>query len=319
MKQKIMKTNILLFLFLFSFSIAYAQEMYLFNLDTSNLPEVSAEYLILDSTNKLVTNINESKFGIKQDTANLKLTKFKAPQAVYNIENASIVLTIDISGSMGGQRIVDVVGAAKVFVDLTPLYACEIAITAFNGNDYILQDFTQNKEKLLQALDRLEAGGGTDFNSGILRKPGGALSVMKNANYEKRAVLFLTDGLGTGNLNKMVSTATRQKVKIYPITFGLPMPEILKNLSQKLKTRSFPNIKDQESARKAYIQLLNIIVGAKAGFLRWELPYLCSGTDALIDIKYGKLKRVLKILEKASTKHHIQSELSHISFTTFST
>jgi len=290
-----MKTKILFLLFLLCFSMSYAQEMYLFNVDTSNLPEVSAEYLILDSANMLVTDIKESEFGIKQDTANLRLTKFRAPQAAFSIESASIVLTIDISGSMYGQRMDDVIEAAKVFVGLTPLYACEIAITAFNGNDYILQDFTQNKEKLLHSLDRLEAGGGTDFNSGLLRNPGGALSVTKNANYDKKAVLFLTDGLGTGNFEKMIKTAKSQNVKIYPITFGLPMPQILKNLSQKLKTRNFPNIEDQESAQKAYIQILNIIVGAKPGFLRWKMPYLCSGLDAQVDIKYENFKQVLKI------------------------
>jgi len=290
-----MKTKILFLLFLLCFSMSYAQEMYLFNVDTSNLPEVSAEYLILDSANMLVTDIKESEFGIKQDTANLRLTKFRAPQAAFSIESASIVLTIDISGSMYGQRMDDVIEAAKVFVGLTPLYACEIAITAFNGNDYILQDFTQNKEKLLHSLDRLEAGGGTDFNSGLLRSPGGALSVTKNANYDKKAVLFLTDGLGTGNFEKMIKTAKSQNVKIYPITFGLPMPQILKNLSQKLKTRNFPNIEDQESAQKAYIQILNIIVGAKPGFLRWKMPYLCSGLDAQVDIKYENFKQVLKI------------------------
>jgi len=91
-----MKTKFLFLLFLFSFSFSDAQELYLFNVDTTKLPEVSAEYLILDSLNKLVTDVKKESFTIKQDTSNIIITKFKAPQASVGIENASIVLTIDI-------------------------------------------------------------------------------------------------------------------------------------------------------------------------------------------------------------------------------
>ncbi len=288
-----MRKTLIILLIVIQISQSFGQKLYLFNVDTTKLPVVQVNYLAYDSSFKLVSNTLKNEFAIKIAGNPLNIGKFSAPTEAKYLELASIVLTIDISGSMSGERIQIAKDAAKTFVELTPLYASEIAITTFDQMNYVNQDFTKNKDKLLEAIDKIDAFGGTDYNEALINKPAGATRIIQHAEHQNKIIIFLTDGIGSGNTDRIIKEALDQDAKIIPLTIGMPMPQILTDISKKLGTSSFPNIKNAEDAREAYLRVLSGIFGITPGFLRFELPFLCSNENTNFDVTLGSITETI--------------------------
>ena len=76
---------------------------------------------------------------------------------------ADIVLVIDVSGSMIGPNIDAAKAAALAFVDAIDVAESRVAVVSFNQDALLEQPLTANPVNLEVAIDRLQAGGGTDI------------------------------------------------------------------------------------------------------------------------------------------------------------
>ncbi len=309
-----MKRLILLFIFLFPAYLTKAQGFFLLKIDSSKLPNITVQYLLFDSSNHLQTEIQKQDFSIHRTGKKIEIQKITPPFMPTSFENVSIVLSIDISGSMFDERIKAAKEAALTFIQMTPLYAVEIAITSFDNMNYVNQDFTKNRAKLINAVKKIHAYGGTDYNQGLVKKPGGALQITQGAQYKRKIVLFLTDGLGTGSLNTITRMASKQKVEIYPITIGMPMPEILDKISKKTHTRSFPDISSIEKAKEVYMQILTTILGAQTGKIAFTIPYICLRDKKEITISYKNIHRILDLKYPTKMYRSLQTSTDLIDF-----
>ncbi|MEA3451126.1 MAG: VWA domain-containing protein, partial [Bacteroidota bacterium] len=284
-----MKYKIVLFILLFSI-IANAQKIMVFDIDSSNLPIISANYLLFDSEDKLIEDVNRSDFQIQLGTENLKIKRLIAPQRSTKVHKISIVLTVDVSGSMSGTNLELAKQAAITFIKMTPLYSCEIAITTFDDGNYINMDFTKNKDRLYNAVGKIRPMGGTDYDEGLLRGPGGALDVLDNAQYDQKIVIFLTDGLGTGSKNDIIIQAKRKDAKIYPITVNMPMPPILSDIADGTYAEYFENLTDITDAENAYIKILSTIMFTKFGQIQWLIEPVCRSRNTNMTLIYKDFK-----------------------------
>ena len=112
------------------------------------------------------------------------------------------VLVLDVSGSMRGSRITEVKKAAKGFCSQVLNSANGdknfIAITTFAASTEIICSFSDNLNRLTQAIDSLEASGNTDLAGGI--RTGSALL----SNVDNKAIkniFVMSDGAPTTGEN----------------------------------------------------------------------------------------------------------------------
>ena len=105
-----------------------------------------------------------------------------------------IILVLDVSGSMQGQRLTKVkTDVSELITEYTADNQNRFAIVSFESNARVLSQFNSNKDDLTSIIDNLVAFGGTNYYQGLL-KAGEILQ-----NYEMKAdrdvaILFLTDG-----------------------------------------------------------------------------------------------------------------------------
>ncbi len=280
----------MIFMLIIIHSAMFSQKFMIFDIDTTKLPLITANYLILDSENKVVEDVSFSDFSIKMKDEDFKIKDLTPPKRSTKLQKASIILTIDVSGSMSGENIEMAKQAAITFINLTPLYSCEIAISTFDNGNFLNLDFYKNKDKLIDAVSKINAIGGTDYDKGLLVKPAGALEIMQNAQYEKKVVIFLTDGLGTGNSNSIISNAKNQEVAIYPITVNMPMPSVLEIIAKGTNGECFPNVFSNEQALNVYTKILNKIMETEFGKISWEIKPVCQASYDGFDIQYKNVK-----------------------------
>ncbi|MDQ1264986.1 MAG: hypothetical protein QG635_136, partial [Bacteroidota bacterium] len=174
-----MKTIILLLTCLLYCSIiAHAQMLSVFDVDTSSFPVMRAKFYAIDSNNKQIRNLSTSDFVLMENHLSRMVTDISCPLPQQQ-NPLSSVLTIDISGSMNGENLNIAREAAITWIDALPSGNCECAVTSFNNSNNINQDFTSNKIKLKDAVNKLNSTGGTNYDAGLIEPFGGSLIISK--------------------------------------------------------------------------------------------------------------------------------------------
>ncbi|MBU5311745.1 VWA domain-containing protein [Tissierella carlieri] len=120
-------------------------------------------------------------------------------QGKDKVETSDIVLVIDRSGSMSGQKITDAKNAAKNFVNTllsdSSKNHIRIAVVSFAGDVTVNSGFQSysGRNSLISAINSLNANGGTHIQAGI--RQGSALLNGSIANYKN--IVLLGDGAAT--------------------------------------------------------------------------------------------------------------------------
>jgi WD40 repeat protein len=269
---------------------AFSQRLTVARVDTTRFPEMRALLYILDATGKPITGLSAGDVAINENGMQRQVLSLDCPPP-DDPKAISSVLTIDVSGSMAwsskgapeNPNISLARAAASAWVDALP-EGSECALSTFDDRGLIHRDFTTNKSLLLESILTLEPNGGTNYNSGLVTPPAGALPISKGGRH-KRIVVFLTDGRGVGNENTIVDEALRLDAIIFCVTLGMPAPEVLQNVARRTGGEYFENVTSVEEAQGIYRAILYRSLGGKPCEVVWRSEPACtiqkSGTIAI--------------------------------------
>ncbi len=105
---------------------------------------------------------------------------------------AAIALVLDASGSMNEQnKLAEVKRAARDFVLRQNLQVTQIAVVGFGSQAHLESPLTQNRPALLEALERIQDGGGTMMAEGLQV----GLEALDQTEVVARSILLFTDGV----------------------------------------------------------------------------------------------------------------------------
>ncbi len=112
-----------------------------------------------------------------------------------NISDISVVLVLDVSGSMSGTPIASLKSAVNSFADsmleTENGVNCKVSIAAFSGSSSVVCGSTKYRSNVYSASAGLKSGGGTNFEAGL----SDAYSILKADDTAKKKILVLmSDG-----------------------------------------------------------------------------------------------------------------------------
>jgi Ca-activated chloride channel family protein len=160
------------------------------------------------------------------------LVALARPQATVavEVEQASIVLVTDVSGSMQARdvppnRLAAAKQAGGRLLDEVP-EEVRVGLVAFNQTARVLSVPTTDRRRLTRAIDGLRESGGTATGEGIaaglatLRRPVGAAA----AKAPPAAIVLLSDGTQTSGRDPLEAAreARRRRVPVYTVALGTP-------------------------------------------------------------------------------------------------
>ncbi|HUA87746.1 MAG TPA: VWA domain-containing protein [Bryobacteraceae bacterium] len=172
--------------------------------------QVVLHVTVTDKKGQLITNVPESAFHVFEDGQEQKLNIFRREDVPV-----SMGIIIDNSGSMREKR-TKVAAAAMALVKASNPQD-EVFIVNFNDDVYLDCPFTNDPKKMQEALDRIDAKGGTAMRDAISE----AIDYLKqNAKKDKKVLLIVTDGndnTSNESLEQLVRKARQSEVLIYSI------------------------------------------------------------------------------------------------------
>ena len=149
-----------------------------------DVDEVMLHASVIDDHQHIVTNLDRSAFSVFEDGK---------PQQIISFHHVDIPvamgIVIDNSGSMREKR--NKVNQAALNLVRSSNPKDEVFIVNFNDEQYLDQDFTNNLLKMKEALEKIDARGGTALYDAVVAS---ADHLKQYARLEKKVLFVVTDG-----------------------------------------------------------------------------------------------------------------------------
>src|SRR5215471_7262802 len=165
---------------------------------------------VTDTHGRYYSNLTAGSFVVEEDVKRQEISHFGQDIDVP----VSVGILLDTSGSMD-RKIRTAVEAVERFVRRIH-QDDEIFLITFSGQAVLRQDFTGDRDKLSQALRRINATGGTALYDAL----GEGLNKLRSARHSKRALLVITDGQDTASttkLDQVLQSIRAAELLVYPI------------------------------------------------------------------------------------------------------
>ncbi|HSY62061.1 MAG TPA: VWA domain-containing protein, partial [Cytophaga sp.] len=281
--------TVVVFLCLSGSNAVFSQQLTLFNIDTTKYPRVKADFFAIDNLEKQIISLTAEDVFVSENSKAQEVIQVTNPAAT-KIKQISLVLTMDISGSMLGPNIELAKSAAKAIVNKLPLDISECAITSFDDASFVNTDFTRDKNRLVQTINALTPAGGTNYNKGLNKTNAGGLDILKNGLHEK-VLIFLTDGYGEVDSPAIIQKAKAMGAKVYVITLGMRAPEELKRITAATNGNFYENIVSEEEIKAVYLSILYRSQGLIPSTVEWISTPGCGYSK---EILFGEKKNTLR-------------------------
>lgn len=169
---------------------------------------------VTDAQGRLVPGLDRDAFSVFEDGVKQDLALFNKDRLPL-----TVVLLMDSSASMD-DKVTPARSAAKRFVS-TLVAADRARVVAFNNKIDVLQDFTNDKDALIAAIDRLVPSGSTALHNAFyisikeLQK-----EKQSGAAARRQAIILLSDGENTSSIvtdEQVIELARKAEISIYSI------------------------------------------------------------------------------------------------------
>ena len=179
---------------------------------TAETTLVTLTATVSDSSGRNVANLQKDDFKIYEDGVAQQIGVFETDEVPV-----SVGILFDTSGSMVDK--IDDVEDAVIHYANTVNPDDDIFLMQFSTKVFVVQDFTNDRQRLRRAVKGLRARGSTALYEAIAK----GLDHVQKGKHKKKALVVITDGNDTSShvsLQKTVSLARRSEVLIYCLGIG---------------------------------------------------------------------------------------------------
>jgi VWFA-related protein len=149
-----------------------------------DVDEVMLHATVVDDKQRIITNLDRNAFTVFEDGKAQNIISF------HHVDiPVAMGVVIDNSGSMREKR--SKVNQAALNLVRSSNPRDEVFIVNFNDEQYLDQDFTHDLRKLKEALEKIDARGGTALYDAVVAS---ADHLRHNARLEKKVIFLVTDG-----------------------------------------------------------------------------------------------------------------------------
>jgi len=170
----------------------------------------------LDINSRPLPGLTADNFKISLGSVQLPIRELLNPEAAR--EPASVLLVVDVSGSMAGEPMNQARNAMRDFVQ-TLEATDHVSIVTFSNSVTVLQPFTTDRNVLSGAIASLQPSGETALYDGMLA----ASAQMAEAPTRRQLVVLLSDGratLGLPNRDASIQAAVAAEAGVVAVGLG---------------------------------------------------------------------------------------------------
>ncbi len=176
---------------------------------------------------RYVTNLKKDDFEVYENGIRQKILYFRNLQSIKEIPLTMVIL-VDTSGSVKDKLSLEIETASKFLEEILRPKKDIAAIIEFHSEVVLVQDFTNNIEKLKEGLNKLKPGGNTALYDAVYL----ASEEKLKGEAGRKIIVILSDGEDTCSMvseKEAIKAAQSADVLIYGL--GVRSPGIRSNFS----------------------------------------------------------------------------------------
>src|ERR1700685_256928 len=173
--------------------------------------EVVLHATVLDDKNHLVTTLDKSAFSVFENNQPQTIASFR-----HEDVPVAMGIVIDNSGSMREKR--DKVNRAALNLVRSSNPQDQVFVVNFNDEYYLDQEFTSNINKLREALEKVEARGGTALYDAIVAS---SVYMRDHAKLQKKVLFVVTDGEDNASRESLEAAVRRLQEETGPTVYAI--------------------------------------------------------------------------------------------------
>ncbi|HLK34730.1 MAG TPA: VWA domain-containing protein [Terriglobales bacterium] len=177
----------------------------------ARVEEVILHATVYDEHDRMVTDLDKGAFQVFEDGVPQTITSFRREDIPV-----AVGIVIDNSGSMRDKR--PAVNQAALNFVRASNSEDEVFVVNFNDEYYLDQDFTSSIPQLKDALEKIEARGGTALYDAVVAS---ADHLKKNARLEKKVLLVVTDGEDNASRESLEQAVRRLQAENGPTVYTI--------------------------------------------------------------------------------------------------
>ncbi|HLB88013.1 MAG TPA: VWA domain-containing protein [Terriglobales bacterium] len=177
----------------------------------AEVDEVVLHATVVDDKQHLITNLEKNAFTVFENGQPQPITHFR-----HEDVPVAMGIVIDNSGSMREKR--DKVNKAALNLVRSSNPQDQVFIVNFNDEYYLDQDFTSDTSKLREALEKVEARGGTALYDAVVAS---ADHLKKNAKLQKKVLFVVTDGEDNASRESLEQSVRRLQEENGPTVYAI--------------------------------------------------------------------------------------------------
>jgi VWFA-related protein len=173
--------------------------------------EVVLHATVIDDKNHLVTTLDKSAFSVFENNQAQTMSSFR-----HEDVPVAMGIVIDNSGSMREKR--DKVNKAALNLVRSSNPQDQVFVVNFNDEYYLDQEFTNNINKLREALEKVEARGGTALYDAIVAS---SVYMRDHAKLQKKVLFVVTDGEDNASRESLEEAVRRLQEENGPTVYAI--------------------------------------------------------------------------------------------------
>ncbi len=181
---------------------------------------VSLFATIHDQKGKIITGLSQDDFTIYDNNSPQPISQFSREYVPL-----SIVILLDTSSSMAGRKLDNAKKSLLQFLRHLDR-GDEAMLMKFNSRPLLVQDFTDNLDRIKRSIRRLDGNGSTALYDAILM----GLKESERARNRRHVLLLLSDGIntyGSAELKGTISKLRHSAAELFAIGLETDLPEEL--------------------------------------------------------------------------------------------
>jgi len=166
---------------------------------------------VIDDKQHIITNLDKSAFTVFEDGKPQNIVSFR-----HEDIPVAMGIVIDNSGSMREKR--NKVNQAALNLVRSSNPQDEVFVVNFNDEYYLDQDFTNDLLKLKEALEKIDARGGTALYEAVVAS---ADHLKKNGRLDKKVLFVVTDGEDNASRENLEQAVKQLQEENGPVVYAI--------------------------------------------------------------------------------------------------
>jgi Ca-activated chloride channel homolog len=156
----------------------------------SGVELINVNVTVTDRSGRFVPGLRQDDFVVYEDDKPIEVTHFSAERVPV-----SLGIVLDTSGSMAGEKWASALDAIDRFLTSLPDPQDEFFVERFSGDPDLVQDWTNDRNRIVRAIGRVRPNGGTAMYDAVAE----AVPMAQSGQNRKKALVLISDGNDTNS------------------------------------------------------------------------------------------------------------------------